>query len=113
MYIGNILKERMDMFKMSIDKLSEESLVDKEVLEDILNNKLSLKEIDEFDLDFISQVLYCTTEYFSDDKVRENDLVYTSYKKGNRNLKCLSTMGKIIRLAEDFEFINGLYKQVT
>lgn len=104
-YIGDLLKQRMKALGIEIDKLSNDSLVDKKIIEDLLINKISYEEIDQLDIDFIAQCLYCTSEYFIDEKVREKDIVYASIKQGHNHIEENLVKGKIQQMGADFEFI--------
>jgi len=114
MYIGNLIKERMGFYNININKLSDESFINLGILQDIINNKISLKNIDEFDLNMISSVLYCTTEYFINEEIRNNDLVYMlncncNEKFGNDlNIKNKMLIGKIQNFCKDFIFCNNI-----
>lgn len=74
MYIGGLLKQRMNLLGYTdIYVLSKESLVATDVIDDILNDKIQYENIDELDIDLISQTLYCKPKYWIDKKVRDKD----------------------------------------
>ena len=76
MTIGNELNDRLDALGISFGEFCDMTMLDYSTLYDISVNKIDLEDIDEFDLEVISNVLYCTPDYFSDLSVRNNDVVY-------------------------------------
>ncbi|KMK77959.1 hypothetical protein [Alkalihalobacillus pseudalcaliphilus] len=105
MTIGNILKERMDCFNISEEALCEEALIESEELQAILSNEVSYSEIDEVTLSFISQVLYCSPEYFADKQLRDKDLVRCSLNRGASTPKSNEVKGILQMFSEDFSFL--------
>lgn len=108
MLIGEILEERMKCLGINIDELSEKSLIDKEVLIEIINNE---RTIDELELDFISQVLYCTQDYFKDSDIRKKDVLNCALNRGNSDVKSNIVKVKLQQFASDFEFLMTIYKE--
>ena len=105
MGIGNILKERMDYFRISKEQLSEEALIDIEELNMILCNEITFDEIDEITLEFISQIVYCKPEYFIDESVRSKDIVNACYNRGNSTPKSNKVKGILQSFTEDLAFL--------
>ncbi|WP_195954473.1 hypothetical protein [Clostridium tertium] len=105
MGIGDILKERMDYFKISKEKLSEEALVDIEELDMILSNDITFNEIDAITLEFISQIVYCKPEYFIDKSIRDKDMVNACYNRGNSTPKSNKVKGILQSFTEDLAFL--------
>lgn len=105
MCIGHVLQERMDYFKISKERLSEEALVDIEELNMILSNHISYDKIDEITLEFISQVLYCKPQYFIDEVTRRNDLVNACYNRGKSTPKSNKVKGILQSFTEDLAFL--------
>lgn len=113
MYIGEILKKRMQDLDIDISTLSDESLVDEEQIIDILDNKLSANEIDEFDLDLISQVLYCKPEYFLNESVREKDILNASMNRGISDPYVNLVKGKLQQFGNDFSFLRRIKESTS
>ena len=65
-YIGNELRERMNILKIDCSTLSKESFVDENIIRKLINNKLAYEEIDVFDLELLCNSLHCDTRYFID-----------------------------------------------
>ena len=105
MCIGSVLQERMDFFKISKERLSEEALVDMEELNMILSNDISYNEIDDITLEFISQVLYCKPQYFIDKATRNKDLVNACYNRGKSTPKSNKVKGILQSFTEDLAFL--------
>ena len=82
MYIGELLKQRMELLGYTNTySLFKDSLVATDVIEDILDNKIQYENIDELDIQFISEVLYCSPEYWADEKIRKKDWIIKMDKK--------------------------------
>jgi hypothetical protein len=104
-YIGELLINRMNSLGLSVEVLSDKSFVDKELLINILNNRVSFDEIAYWDIDFISQCLYCSPEFFINEEERKRDVIYST---GQNNHKVATVMGKLQQFTNDFEFIQSL-----
>lgn len=105
MNIGKILKERMNLFDISISELSERTLIDENQIKNILQDKLTIEQIDIFDLDVISYELYCTPEYFIDHKTREADVLFTCRNRGTDNLQSILAKARIQKFVRDIVFL--------
>ncbi|GAE26880.1 hypothetical protein JCM9140_2985 [Halalkalibacter wakoensis JCM 9140] len=112
MYIGDVLKERMDCFNMSGDELCEEALIDADDLKSILNNEVSYDKIDELTISFISQVLYCKPEYFISEQYRDNDLVKSCLNRGSSTPKSNEVKGILQGFSEDLSFLMELKRDL-
>ncbi len=110
MKIGNILKERMDYFGITKDRLCDEALVDSRELDSILNNSICYNDIDELTLEFISQVVYCKPEYFIDETIRQSDIVKGSYNRGDSTYKSNKIKGILQSFVDDLAFLTDLDK---
>ncbi|PSL96324.1 hypothetical protein C6C12_19180, partial [Clostridium botulinum] len=102
---GVLLKERMECLNVSVNKLSDLSLVEEDIITNIIEQNLSVEDIDEMDLDFISQALYCTPEYFYDSKIREKDVINHCLNRGENNVRANLVKVKLQQFANDFEFL--------
>lgn len=103
-YIGKRLKKRMKLMDVSVDMLSEDSFVDKDLIKNILKNKVSLNDIDEFDLALICSALHCDIAYFTEGK---DDFLSLSVNRG-LSMKPVKVMAKIQDFMNDRDFINSL-----
>lgn len=112
MVIGNIIKERMKSLGITQKELLERSFVDEDILNGLISDCISVSEVDIDDIDFISQVLYCTPEYFTEKKVRDNDVLTSSLNRGDIGIKSNNVKVKIQSIMEDFEFMNSIYEKI-
>lgn len=112
MYIGNILKERMECLGVSISTLAEDAFLDEDIVSNIINNKISLQEIDELDLEFISSSLYCDVDYFKCSESRNKDIIHASMNRGICDPKTNIVKGRLQRFVEDFIFLEDIIKEV-
>ncbi|CEP97583.1 Uncharacterised protein [[Clostridium] sordellii] len=112
MVIGKILESRMNALGMNIDQLSDRSFVEKETIEEILNNRLGLDDIDMFDLEIISKCLYCNVNYFTDEKYRKKDIIHSSMNRGNNDTKSNNVKGQLQVIASDFIFLKQIMTEI-
>lgn len=105
MYIGDMLKDRMNLLKIDILKLSELSFVDVEYIQSILNGSISNDNIDSFNLCLIASALHCKPEYFYDENIRNKDLLISSYNRGIDNDRSVKVKAKLQDFLDDFSFL--------
>lgn len=111
MNIGSIMEQRMNALGISRDELIENSFVDEDIIDDLLNNNKTIDEIDMLDMEFISEALYCKTEYFLNEKVREKDVLSNSLNRGKESIKSNNVKVKIQDIMNNFEMLNAIYKE--
>lgn len=111
MGIGNLLEDRMKSLDISATQLADSVFLDEADIDNILENKVTLNQVDSFDLDLISQALYCKPNYFSDPKIREKDLINSSLNRGISDISTNTIKGRIQQLVNDFDFLRGLMKE--
>jgi len=112
MFIGNIMKERMTSLGITENELVEKSFVDEDIVNGLLSNAICVSEVDIDDIDFISQVLYCTPEYFTERDVRDKDVLSSCLNRGCVSIKSNNVKVKIQSIMEDFEFMNSIYEEI-
>lgn len=108
MFIGTILQERMNSLNKDTDSLSKDSFVDSDLIKKITNNIIGIEDIDSYDLELISDVLFCSPEYFTDEKIRRSDLINSSYNRGTDTFKTAIAKGQIQNFARDFLFVDKI-----
>ncbi|MBU3089826.1 hypothetical protein KPL42_15175 [Clostridium gasigenes] len=111
MYIGILIKERMKALGISKDELVENSFVDEEIIDKLLDNKQSISEIDVMDMEFISETLYCKLDYFLDENVRKKDVLNNSLNRGSKSIKSNNVKVKIQDVMENFEMLYTIYEE--
>ena len=74
-YIGSELQDRMNLLGIDVSALSEITFMDEETISDIIENRISYEDVDEFDMSLICSALHCDTHYFIESEVRNKDLL--------------------------------------
>ena len=64
-YIGSELQDRMNLLSIDVSTLSEITFMDEETISDIIENRISYEDVDEFDMSLICSALHCDAQYFS------------------------------------------------
>lgn len=108
MFIGALLKQRMSSLGYDMNRLSEESTVDVHVINGLLNNALSMRQVHEVDMDYICQVLMCEPVYFTDTNVRKQDMVFNS---PTQEVKSNRAKANLMSFANDFTFIMEISRE--
>ena len=108
MFIGSHIKDRMELFEMDLTTLSEETFIDEDVLENILEDKITYNDIDKFDIDMIASVLFCVPEYFIDSAIREKDMILNSLNRKEDSIDSILVKGKIQNFIRDFVFVQNI-----
>lgn len=110
-YIGSELQDRMDLLGIDISTLSNITFLDEDVISDIINDKFSFEEIDEFDLSLICSALHCDAQYFVNDEVRNKDLLISTMNRGKDTVKSKNVKAKIQDFMNDYAFISGVLSE--
>lgn len=105
-YIGSELQDRMNLLGIDVSTLAEITFMDEETISDIIQNRVSYEDIDEFDMSLICSVLHCDARYFIDDKVKNKDLLISTMNRGNDSIQSKNVKAKIQDFMNDFTFIN-------
>lgn len=111
-YIGGMVKARMEALGVSVSVLAEKTFMEESQINKILNNEVSFDQIDEADLDFISQVLYCKPDYFIDETAQRKDILSSSMNRGCSDVKSNIVKGKLQQFAEDYVFLWDLMNEI-
>lgn len=67
----DILKVRMSHLGIDVKTLAENSFVDEEIINKLVNDEIDIKDVDMIDVEFIESALYCLPGYLIDDNVKE------------------------------------------
>lgn len=111
-YIGQDVSERMNMLKIKPKRLADETFMDIKDINDILQNRVPLDAIDEFDLKLICSVLHCKPEYFINEDVKKRDLLISTMNRGNDEDKSVNVKAKLQDFISDFAFVNEVLAEV-
>ena len=109
-YIGNVLKERMDMLEIDTATLAEMVFMDVEKIWNIAENKIPYEKIDEFDMALICNALHYNEQYFEYLDIHNDflDRVFDKEKDSNVSKKVKI---KIQDFLNDLMFINGVVSE--
>ena len=110
-YIGNELRDRMNLLGMDISSLSEITFMDEDSLEAILDDEIAYEEIDAFDLSLICSALHCDALYFVDSEVKKEDLLVSTMNRGKDSVKSKNVKAKIQDFVNDFAFVNKILQE--
>lgn len=112
LYIGKAMQDRMNILGLTADEVAERAFVGKETVDAIIENKIALEEIDEFDMSLICSVLHCKPEYFADANMKEKDLLMASMNRGLDNKKSMEVKARIQDFMTDFAFIKDILSEM-
>ena len=107
-YIGKDMRERMDLLGLTADEVANKAFMEEGAIEAILQNRTAFEEIDEFDMSLICSVLHCEPAYFTDEKVKEKDLLTASMNRGSDTKKSRKVKAQIQDFMRDFAFISDV-----
>lgn len=113
LFIGKEVQERMISLGLSAEKLADEAFMDLGDIQAIINNEVDYESIDEFDMELMCNVLHCKPEYFTDNSVKEKDLLVASMNRGNDDLKSMNVKAKIQDFVNDFLFVNEVLAETN
>lgn len=109
MKIGTILKKRIDLIGINIEELSKKTFIDEKIIKELMNNKYDFEMLDEFDKSLLADALYCSENYFIDEKEREKDLICSSLNRGTKQDKeTINAKCKIYKFVKDYIFIKEI-----
>lgn len=110
-YIGKELSNRMKMLDLTVTDVAEKSFMEKEVIDAIIQDRIVLEQIDEFDFSLICNVLHCNMNFFTDEKVKENDILSSSLHEESDSIKSLKIKARIQDFINDFVFVTELLEK--
>lgn len=110
MFVGELVLERMQALGLDVQTLSKNSLVDEAVISQVISNTSSIDDLDEFDLDMICGVLYCSSDYFYSEEARRKDIISGSFNRGDDTPKSMKVKGNIQSFVNDFILMQDMMK---
>ncbi len=113
MFIGNLLKERLEMLDMTPADVVNQSFLDMDLIRKILNDEIELENIDYFSLSILCNVLHCKPEYFSEPGIREKDLVYAGKGQKYESPESMRVRANLQTFVNDFGFVQEVQKETT
>ena len=106
LYIGSELQDRMNLLGIDVSALSEITFMDEETICDIIENRISYEDVDEFDMSLICSYLLSYAQYFIDCEVSNKDLLISTMNRGKDSVKSKNVNAKIQDFMSDFAFVN-------
>lgn len=113
LYIGEELQKRMNLLRLTADEVADKAFMEREDVEAIIQNRIALEEMDEFDMELICGVVHCKPDFFTDADVREKDLLLTSIDGGFDNEKSMKVKAKLQDFMSDFAFVMDVSQEYT
>lgn len=107
-YIGEILKERMDMLSIDEEVLADRAFLEVSDVHKMLNDEICLENIDSHDLGLLSSVLHCKPAYFSDASYRKQDLLTGAQNRGADDDRSKQVKLSIQDYISDFSFLKSI-----
>lgn len=108
LYIGKEMQDRMELLGLTAAEVAEKAFMEKETIDTIIQNKIALEEIDEFDMSLICSILHCKPEYFADANMKEKDLLMASMNRGLDSKISMEVKARIQDFMTDFAFIKDI-----
>ena len=112
-YIGKELQDKMSLLGIDVFTLAKITFMNEEIISDIIENRVSYEDIDEFDMSLICNALHCNSQYFIDDKVRNKDLLISTMNARKDSIKSKNVKVKIQDFMNDFVFVNEVMLEDT
>lgn len=104
-YIGKDMLDRMKLLDLTADEVAEKTFMEKEAIDAIIQDRIALEQMDEFDVSLICNVLHCRLDFFTDEKRKENDILVSSIHKELDSVKSLKIKAGIQDFVNDFAFV--------
>lgn len=108
LFIGKEVQERMNSLGLSAEELAEKTFMEYNDIQAIVDNEVALDNIDEFDFSLICSALHCKLDFFTDETVKERDLLVNAMNRGNDNKESMKVKAKIQDFINDFTFVNEI-----
>lgn len=112
LFIGSEVKARMDSLGLTVETLASKSFFELEDVKTIIDNKIALEDIDEYDFQLLCSVLHCKPEFFKDPSIREKDLLVATMNRGTDNKKSIAVKVKIQDFMNDFVLVNEVLAEI-
>ena len=108
LYIGKELKERMKSIGLTAEVLADKTFLELEDINRIIENQIAVEDLEAFDISMICNALHCKPEYFTNEAVRERDLLVAAMNRGYDNKQSINVKIKVQDFMNDFTFINKI-----
>lgn len=108
MTLGKLLRQRMKQMGFTPETLAAESMLDTQLIQDMLEDRVAAGDVETFYFAVLGHVLMCEQDFFQDESVRQKDLVYVH---GSRSVQENKAIAKIQSIARDIAFLERLNKE--
>lgn len=98
----------MKLLEMDIPALCQLTFMSEKEMIDILIDKTSYEEIEEFYIQLLSTALHCDPLYFIDETTRKKDLLIATQNRGIDTPKSMKVKSKIQSFLDDYAFVNEI-----
>lgn len=112
LYIGKDIQDRMDLLGLTVEEVADKTFIEKNIINEIIQNEIPIEDIDEFDLSLLCSILHCSENFFTDPEVRERDLLSASMNRGLDNKKSMNVKAKLQDFMNDFAFVSEIMSEV-
>ena len=107
LYIGKEVQDRMELLGLTIKEVADKTFLEEDVVAAIINNEISLENIEEFDFSLLCSVLHCQEDFFTD-----SDLLSASMNRGLDDKKSMNVKAKLQDFMNDFAFVTDILSEV-
>ena len=111
LYIGKELQDRMDLLGLTTEEVADETFLEEDAIKAIINNEISLEDIDEFAFLLLCSVLHCKEDFFTNPEAGE-DFLSASINRGLDNEKSMNVKVKLQEFMNDFAFVMEILSEV-
>lgn len=105
------LQKRMRLLGLSVEELAKKVFIEPQYAQAIFEGKVSLDDVDEFDLSLICSALHCKPEFFIDENVRKRDLLSNANLKKSDNRQSIKAKARIQDFINDFVFVKEVLSE--
>ena len=112
LYIGKEVQDRMELLGLTVKEVADKTFLEEDVVAAIINNEISLENIEEFDFSLLCSVLHCQEDFFTDSEARERDLLSASMNRGLDDKKSMNVKAKLQEFMNDFAFVTDILSEV-
>ena len=112
LYIGKEVQDRMELLGLTVKEVADKTFLEEDVVAAIINNEISLENIEEFDFLLLCSVLHCQKDFFTDSEARERDLLSASMNRGLDDKKSMDVKAKLQDFMNGFAFVTDILSEV-
>lgn len=107
--IGKDMRERMELLGLTEDGLAEKAVLERDTVDAILRDEVAFEEIDPFDMALLCNALCRKPDFFTDESVKERDLVSASDRPASDDEKSRNVKARIGDFMNDFALVEEVF----